>query len=227
MPKRANKTLILVRHAKSSWSFSGLADADRPLNARGERDAPVMANWFLSTGYRPDLLMTSFANRALTTARIFAHALNYPVERIRLSETLYEASANQLLETIRALDDELSTLMLFGHNPGFNDLLALLLGSEVDNMATCAVAILNLPVSRWSQLSPAGVGKRRAEMVVLQLPKRLRNSAQFGSQATPLATGQARNPASQQQNYSEAAMTLVGDSAPSADLPPTQRSESV
>lgn len=155
------KTLILVRHAKSSWRDDSLADRDRPLNRRGERDAPEMGRRLAARGGPPDLIVSSPATRALTTARIIAEAVGYPVDGIREDERLYLASPPELLEAIRGLDDRHDRVFLFGHNPGLTELVNELSEPAIDNVPTCGVVELRLAADRWADLSPDTV--RRAD----------------------------------------------------------------
>src|SRR2546421_80442 len=99
------KTLTLARHAKSSWDDLELSDFERPLNKRGRKDAPFMGELLHSRGFRPDLIVSSPANRALTTARIIAEELEYPLDRIIVNEKLYEADSGDILNVARATDD--------------------------------------------------------------------------------------------------------------------------
>ena len=86
------KTLYLVRHAKSSWKHAGISDRERPLNARGKRDAPVMGARIQRHGIRPSLIVSSPAKRAWQTARIVAQEIDYPLEFLQREESLYLAS---------------------------------------------------------------------------------------------------------------------------------------
>lgn len=159
--------LILARHAKSSWHFPALKDDERPLNARGWRDAPRMAAWLANREPIPDLIMTSYATRALTTARVLAHAWAYPVDAIRISEQLYEADLPALLGVLRSFDETLQRIVMVGHNPGFNVLLTELTGLAIDNIPTCGIASIQLPVP-WAQVTT-----ECGELDWLQIPKHL------------------------------------------------------
>src|SRR5688500_4533393 len=115
---RSLKTLVLVRHAKSSWKDASLPDRDRPLNRRGKRDAPEMGRRLAQLVGTPDLIVSSPAARALATARVFAEAVDYPVDGIREEERIYEAAPTEILDVIRDIDDDVDGVPLFGHNPG-------------------------------------------------------------------------------------------------------------
>jgi phosphohistidine phosphatase len=149
----AHKRLTLVRHAKSDWSDRRLDDFDRPLNPRGERDAPEMASRLVSAGLIPTLMISSPARRAFTTAQAFADAFGYPRERIRLADEAYLASPGELLDVVRSRGGTARHVMLFGHNPGISGFGAWLAGDDsLGEVPTCAVASLLAPVKRWSDL---------------------------------------------------------------------------
>ncbi|UCE88325.1 MAG: histidine phosphatase family protein [Pseudomonadota bacterium] len=143
------KRLTLIRHAKSSWSEPGLADFDRPLNERGQRDAPKMGKHLRKHGLSPDLFVSSPAKRALTTAQTIAQALAYPSDAIRKLDAVYEASLATLLNVVHELDDNHSDIVLFGHNPGITVLANFLVGVHIDNVPTCGVVMIELAVDNW------------------------------------------------------------------------------
>lgn len=151
------KTLVLVRHAKSSWKDDSLADRDRPLNKRGKRDAPEMARRLADRVGRPDLILSSPARRALATAGVVAEAVGYPVEAIREDERIYLATPAGILEVIRGLEDGIDCVFLFGHNPGLTELVNALSEPAVDNVPTCGVVDLRLATVRWADIARANV----------------------------------------------------------------------
>ena len=116
------RTLFLVRHAKSSWDDVALPDEERPLADRGKRDAPMMGKRLAKRQVKPDLILSSPARRALSTAEIIAKELNFRAEDIVVDERLYATEADMLLGVIGELSDKLTCVMLFGHNPEFADL---------------------------------------------------------------------------------------------------------
>lgn len=142
------KTLILVRHAKSSWK-KPLPDHLRPLNKRGQRDAPMMGERLARREIEPDAIITSPATRALVTAEVIAQEIGHPRDEIRIDERLYGASAFELLEIIQELDDYLDCVMLLGHDPGLTD-LANDLGCDIDNVPTCGVVELEFDTDSWA-----------------------------------------------------------------------------
>jgi len=145
------KTLFLVRHAKSSWDDAALADKDRPLNDRGKRDAPKVGERLASAGAKPDLILSSPAKRALTTAEIIARKLGYKRKNIVVDDRLYAVEAEVLLAVIRQLDDGAECVMLFGHNPELTE-LAHRLSSKIGHLPTCAVAELTFDVKSWKRI---------------------------------------------------------------------------
>ncbi len=150
------RRLTLVRHAKSDWSLPGQADWDRPLNRRGQQDAPEMARRLRLRKLKPDAVLSSPAVRALATASIITHALRVPAARIRQDERLYLASPKDMLSVIQELGADAKHLMLFGHNPGMTELAnELSAGDQIDNMPTCAVFTAVFDIGDWSELAPA------------------------------------------------------------------------
>ena len=142
------KTLFLARHAKSDWGVPGLSDHDRPLNSRGRRDAPAMAQRLIDDGIRLDLIVSSSAARARSTAAAYASVFELPISDDPL---LYGASARSILAIAAALPDESRVAMLVGHNPGMSDAVAELTGA-FEALPTCAVAECAVDVGSWSEL---------------------------------------------------------------------------
>ncbi len=145
------KTLFLVRHAKSSRDNPALPDNERPLDARGKRDAPKVGERLAKAGVKPDLILSSPAKRALTTARVIAKKLGYKRKNIVVDDRLYAAEADVLLDVIQRLDKEAGCVMLFGHNPELTD-LSHRLSSKITRMPTCAVAEFTFDVKSWSRI---------------------------------------------------------------------------
>jgi len=145
------KTLYLVRHAKSSWDDPALADKERPLDARGKRDAPKVGKRLAKAGAKPDLILSSPAQRALTTARIIARELDYKRKKIVVDDRLYAAEADVVLDVIQRLGKDAECVMLFGHNPELTE-LAHRLWSKITRMPTCAVAEFTFDVNSWSRI---------------------------------------------------------------------------
>lgn len=154
------KYLTVIRHAKSSWDQPGLADHDRPLNERGRRAAPAVGAFLQRTYFGggesppllppPDLLVSSTALRALTTAQIMREEFRLPVEALRLDSRLYLATAQKILEIVRELDESKNHAVVFGHNPGMHEFAEHILArAHVPRMPTCTAVILALPHVYW------------------------------------------------------------------------------
>jgi phosphohistidine phosphatase len=148
------KTLLLLRHAKSSWADDRLSDFDRPLNDRGRRDAPRMGGRLRQDDLVPDLIIASPAKRAATTARLVAEAASYEGE-IRHAAELYMADPQTYLDVARGAEDNVSILMLVGHNPGIEECVTSLAGHD-ETMPTAALACFRLPIDRWPELQDEG-----------------------------------------------------------------------
>ena len=149
------KTLILVRHAKSSWDIAGMDDFDRPLNDRGKKDAPEMAKRLKSRDLKIDAFLSSPARRAQKTARYFAKEFNLDNDHVVLVEKLYEASVTAFLEVVSSLDDAQKTAIIFSHNPGITDFVNTLSKVKLDNMPTCGVFAVAAEVSSWKDFLKA------------------------------------------------------------------------
>jgi phosphohistidine phosphatase len=154
------KNLFLIRHAKSSWADPSLDDHERPLNGRGKRDAPRMAEWLRSQGARPDVLLSSTAQRAQRTARYFAKTYGIDKSAILRRAAIYEAAPDALLRLIHELKDEWDTVFLFGHNPGFTSLANLFPGEHIDNVPTCGIVRLEADVEHWTDFGPTTARQR-------------------------------------------------------------------
>lgn len=144
------RTLILVRHGKSSWEDLTLPDRERPLAERGRRDAPRMGRRLALDKVQPDLILSSPACRARTTAALIAAELDGERE-IVIDERLYGGDARTLLGVVAGLDDGLRCVMLVGHNPEFSE-LAHRLSREINEMPTCAIARLTYGAASWSAI---------------------------------------------------------------------------
>jgi phosphohistidine phosphatase len=160
------KTLFLVRHAKSSRDDPSLPDRERPLDDRGRRDAPKMGQRLARRHVKVDLLVSSPALRALTTAHLIADEIGYRRKDIVVDDRLYASSPDDLLAVVRALDNKLDRVMHCGHNPEFSD-LAHQLSSEIVDMPTGAVAEYNFDTKLWSDIGEVGPAK-----AVLDYPKK-------------------------------------------------------
>jgi phosphohistidine phosphatase len=147
------RRLTLVRHAKSDWSLPGQVDWDRPLNRRGQRDAPEMARRLRSRRLKPDFVISSPAVRALTTASIMARELKVAATQLRQDERLYLASPPDMLAVVHELGGDAKHLMVLGHNPGITEFAnRLSAGEHIDNLPTCGVFTAWFDIADWRDL---------------------------------------------------------------------------
>jgi phosphohistidine phosphatase len=161
------KRLILMRHGKSSWDDPDLPDFQRPLNKRGKRDAPMMARRLQDRLERPDLILTSSAERAISTARIVADEISFPKKKIVQGKGLYLAASGELLDVLQTINNSINRVILCGHNPGLTNLGNYLANLNIDNIPTCGVVCLDLAVESWANLSQ-GCGV----LIYFDFPKR-------------------------------------------------------
>ncbi len=147
------KTLLVIRHAKSSWDSDTISDFERPLNERGKKDAPVMAQRLLDKKIAIDAFVSSPAKRAKKTAELFCQVYNKPNEEIILLSKLYHAAPEIFFETITALEDKYDTVAVFSHNPGISEFVNLLVPAEmrIDNMPTCGIFAVKINTPRWTE----------------------------------------------------------------------------
>ncbi len=147
------KHLFIIRHAKSDWSFE-VSDFDRPLNSRGFKNAPKMAERMAEYAIKPQKLISSPAKRAITTAQIFAELLTVPVNEIKLEPRIYEALPHTLLQIIGELDNKFDCVAFFGHNPGLTLLVNYLADENIYNLPTCGIVHLRFDnVADWAAIS--------------------------------------------------------------------------
>jgi len=148
------KEIIVVRHAKSDWGNEALKDIDRYLNERGYSDAYSLSAWFKKNSKAPDLILSSTATRALSTALIFARAINQPISKFALEPELYDADTETLLKVLWQQNDEAKSIMLFGHNPGLTNLCNELAEEfYIDNLPTCGMVFFQFGCSKWKELN--------------------------------------------------------------------------
>ncbi|RZL32194.1 MAG: histidine phosphatase family protein [Pedobacter sp.] len=159
------KELIIIRHAKSDWGNANLSDFDRPLNKRGRTNAPEMAHRLVKQKIKPQLIVSSNALRAITTAKFFADTWQMPLDEIKQEPRIYEANVRTLLEVVNKLDNKFDQIALFGHNPGLTDLVNYFDG-HIDNMPTCSVVLLQFPFNDWAMASEG-----TAKVLLFDYPK--------------------------------------------------------
>jgi phosphohistidine phosphatase len=159
------KKLLIVRHAKSDWGEAGLKDFDRPLNARGKKNAPEMGQRLLRKGIKPDAIISSPALRAITTCKIISGELGLE-NKIVLEPKIYEATHQTLLNIINNFDNSHDLVALFGHNNGITDLAIYLSDADIFNIPTCGMVLIEFPFDDWKLIS-----KSTGELLFFDTPK--------------------------------------------------------
>ncbi|MBK6382767.1 MAG: histidine phosphatase family protein [Chitinophagaceae bacterium] len=149
------KTLILVRHAKSDWGNPGLDDFDRPLNERGKKDAPVMAQRLRDKKVKIDAFIASPAKRAAKTAKFFAEAYNKKKDDIEFKEKLYLAEPTTFFSIIATANDKHDSLAIFSHNYGITDFANMLTPTRIDNIPTAGVFAVKADCEKWADFKAA------------------------------------------------------------------------
>ncbi|MGB0368590.1 MAG: SixA phosphatase family protein [Flavobacteriales bacterium] len=162
------KTLVVIRHGKSSWKHPDLKDYHRPLKQRGVNNAFSVASELTKRGIEPDLILSSPAVRALDTAIIIATNMAFPLDRIATESSIYEASVSVLLEALSVIPDENETVLFFGHNPGFTALINQLQEEQLFNLPTCGTMAIELPIDSWSEIKSAE-GKQLFKLIPKEL----------------------------------------------------------
>jgi len=160
------KQLVLIRHAKSSWSDPLLDDFDRPLNKRSLKDAPFMAKLLRKKGLKPDLIVSSASLRTKLTLEFFIKEFDYKGKLI-FERSIYEAAYKNLLKIIKNVEKRYKTLFLVAHNPSLNDLADFLLGNFEENIPTCGIVQIDFDVENWSDIS-----KNNATLICFEYPKK-------------------------------------------------------
>jgi len=147
------KILQITRHAKSNWDYDQIADIDRPLKQKGIERAYQVSHKIKQENLVPDLMISSPANRALHTAVIFARVLGVPLSKLSVNQLLYDTSASQILELIAHTHDDVDTLMIFGHNPDFTQLVNQFARTKIPNLTTGTTVSFVFKTDSWKKLS--------------------------------------------------------------------------
>lgn len=147
------KKLILIRHAKSSWEEGNLNDFDRSLNNRGTNDAPKMGHRLFMQKIIPDLMVSSNANRAISTAQLIADEVEYSKEQIVKEESIYQASKEQLTQLIEKLPSTAACVFLIGHNPTISSLVEELTSESYGTLPTTGIVGIEFSVDQWIAIS--------------------------------------------------------------------------
>ena len=161
------KTLLLVRHAKSSWDLATLNDFDRSLNERGKKDAPVMAQRLLDRKIDINTFVSSPAKRAKKTAELFCSIYKKDKEQIVFIPALYHASLNTFFEVVTQLNDDYNCVAIFSHNPVITEFVNQLVENvTIDNMPTCGVFAVEISIIKWKEFSTS-----KKELLFFDYPK--------------------------------------------------------
>ena len=159
------KTILLMRHAKSSWKTPGQADHDRPLNDRGRRDAVRMAERLKLASRSPDEVICSTARRARETWELM-ETMWHEIPPLKHAKRLYLASPTDILAVAATADSDAERLLLIGHNPGMENLIFRLAGID-EPVPTAAIACIELPIDSWSAVR----GISNGQLVEFWYPK--------------------------------------------------------
>lgn len=162
------KTLVLVRHAKSSWDDFSLQDEDRPLTDRGKKNAADMAKRLKKKGMSIDAILTSSAKRAKATAEYFADELDVPKKKFIVVPELYMAGHNAFVESIRQAPRKADVVAVFSHNNGITEFANRLCATRIDHMPTCSVFAVKIDLKDWADFEPG-----TAEFYFFDYPKSL------------------------------------------------------
>jgi len=145
------KTIIINRHAKSDWAKEELTDFDRPLNKRGQKDAPEMALRLKKRGLKIDKVFSSPANRAITTCKIFCEVLALNFSEVNQVMEIYENGKKAVINNAAALSDSINTVIFFGHNPDFSELITWYSGERFGNLPTCGIVAIDFDTNQWKE----------------------------------------------------------------------------
>jgi phosphohistidine phosphatase len=161
------KTLLLMRHAKSSWKIKDIPDHERPLNKRGRRDAPRIGNLIAEQELVPQLILSSSALRARQTAELVAETSGAAVS-VTYLDRLYMAEAEEFYTALRSLPDEVERVLVIGHNPGLETFLQIL-SNRIESLPTAVLAHISLPIEDWQEFNKDTQG----DLIQIWRPKEL------------------------------------------------------
>ncbi|MEJ7770212.1 MAG: histidine phosphatase family protein [Chitinophagaceae bacterium] len=150
------KSLFVIRHAKSSWDLTNIEDIDRPLNDRGKADAPEMAKRLLKEKVKIDAFISSPAKRAKKTAQLFVHEFKRHKDEIVYIDELYNAQLTDFYKVLTGIDEAWNAVALFSHNPGITQFANSLTPVNIDNMPTCGIFAVRIPIGKWENFEQAG-----------------------------------------------------------------------
>jgi len=158
------KTLYIVRHAKSSWKYKGIKDIDRPLKERGIKDAHLLSKILSKEIAKPDVFVSSSANRALHTAVIFCENFQYPLSNLKIKRQLYSFSDGYLVKTVNALDDSFNSAIIFSHDHGINTFVNKFGSQPIAHVSTCGVIGIQFKEKHWKNI-------KKGKTILIEFPK--------------------------------------------------------
>ena len=158
------KTLYIVRHAKSSWKYESVEDIDRPLKERGIKDAHLLSKYLSEEIKRPDVFVSSSANRALHTAVIFCENFKYPLSNLKIKRQLYSFSDGYLVKTVKALDDSFDSAIIFSHDHGINSFVNKFGNKPIAHVSTCGVIGIQFEEKHWKNI-------KKGSTTLVEFPK--------------------------------------------------------
>ena len=164
------RSLYLVRHAKSSWDFPELSDDKRPLNKRGKKDAPLMGKLLKKNSEFPELMISSPAKRAFSTAKRIAQELGYKLKDIEKNDGLYMADTDEFYDVIRSVSKNIYKLMVFSHNYGITYFANHISDSNIDNIPTCGIVRIDFEIDSWKDIQ-----NNKGNLVFFEYPKKYPN----------------------------------------------------
>lgn len=146
------KTIYLIRHAKSSWDFPLLSDEERPLIEKGIKRTKKLGDYLKSKNIAPEIIFSSHANRAFNTAQIIAKKLNIPEANIKIDRKIYNSGIDEIFLIIFGLPEQFNSVMLFGHNPVFTNLVNYFSDEKIDNLPTSGFACIEIDTKNWNEI---------------------------------------------------------------------------
>ena len=161
------RSLYLVRHAKSSWAEPGLNDSSRPLNGRGKHDAPLMGKLLKKLGASPEVLITSPAKRAKSTAKRIAAELSFDKKNLVENDQLYLADIDDFIDVIKKVQDKHKEIMIFSHNYGITDFANYISDSGIENIPTCGTVRIDFDLDSWDSIK-----EKKGKLVFFEYPKK-------------------------------------------------------
>jgi phosphohistidine phosphatase len=163
------KNLFIIRHAKSSWEKESLHDIERPLAERGEKDATLIGKMLLKNGTLPQMVISSPALRAFSTARIICDEINFDKNKMVINNVLYFGDEDAIIELIRSFATEIDTAFIVGHNPTFSHLCSTLSEDFHSELPTCGIVVLAFNTGSWKLIE-----KHSGKLISYDYPKNYR-----------------------------------------------------